>query len=219
MWKFSLDDIRGPVHTTQKVTIPPFSTVSVHANTSVKGHYAGSCIHRTDTRSPVASSSGTDHDLWRIAPLVLKGTHLPVQLEHLYFGISCKGHGQTGCPCQPSSTGSPPNQGLPKSHITNHKKDGSWRPWTSKVSKNGLNQSRNRPESYCSNGSTYLCTMTWIWAKLLWLNIKYRWQIGYLSKSITDVYLLSYMMMWGPIFRKCWILVLSISHTVHGLVQ
>ena len=35
---FYLDDVRGPVHTTQKVTIPPFSTVSVHANSSVKGH-------------------------------------------------------------------------------------------------------------------------------------------------------------------------------------
>ena len=36
--KFCFDDIRGPVHTTQKVTILPFSTVSVHANTIVKGH-------------------------------------------------------------------------------------------------------------------------------------------------------------------------------------
>ena len=33
--KFCLDDIRGLVHTTQKVTIPLFSTVSVHANTRV----------------------------------------------------------------------------------------------------------------------------------------------------------------------------------------
>ena len=36
--KFCLDDVGGPVCTTQKVTILPFSTVSVHANTSVKGH-------------------------------------------------------------------------------------------------------------------------------------------------------------------------------------
>ena len=39
--KFHLDDERGPVCITQKVTILPFSTVSVHANTSVKGH----CMH------------------------------------------------------------------------------------------------------------------------------------------------------------------------------
>ena len=36
--KFHLDDVRGPVCTTQKVTILLFSTVSVHANTSVKGN-------------------------------------------------------------------------------------------------------------------------------------------------------------------------------------
>ena len=36
--KFSLNDVKGHICTTQKVTIPPFSTVSVHANTSVKGH-------------------------------------------------------------------------------------------------------------------------------------------------------------------------------------
>ena len=36
--KFCLDDIKGPVHTIQKVTIPPFSTVNVQANSSVKGH-------------------------------------------------------------------------------------------------------------------------------------------------------------------------------------
>ena len=35
--RFSLDNVRCPVHTTQ-VTILPFSRVSVHSNTSVKGH-------------------------------------------------------------------------------------------------------------------------------------------------------------------------------------
>ena len=36
--KFSLNNIKGPVHTTQKVTIPPFSTINMWASTSVKGH-------------------------------------------------------------------------------------------------------------------------------------------------------------------------------------
>ena len=36
--EFCLDDVRGPVCTTQKVTIPPFSTESMHDNTSVRGH-------------------------------------------------------------------------------------------------------------------------------------------------------------------------------------
>ena len=36
--KSQLDGIKGAVHNTQKVTIPPFHTVKVGANTSVKGH-------------------------------------------------------------------------------------------------------------------------------------------------------------------------------------
>ena len=36
--KFSLGDIKGLVCMTQNVTILPFGTISVHANTSVKGH-------------------------------------------------------------------------------------------------------------------------------------------------------------------------------------
>ena len=38
MQKFQLDDVKGLVCTTQKVTIPPFSTINVQANTSVRGH-------------------------------------------------------------------------------------------------------------------------------------------------------------------------------------
>ena len=37
--KFQLNDIKGSVCTTQKVTIPPFSTINIWANTSVKRHY------------------------------------------------------------------------------------------------------------------------------------------------------------------------------------
>ena len=37
--KFSLDDLKGLVCTTQKVTILPFGTVNVHTSTSVKGHF------------------------------------------------------------------------------------------------------------------------------------------------------------------------------------
>ena len=36
--KFQLDHVKGLVCTTQKVTIPPFSTINVQANTSVRGH-------------------------------------------------------------------------------------------------------------------------------------------------------------------------------------
>ena len=36
--KSQLDGIKGAVHTTWKVTIPPFHTVKIGANASVKGH-------------------------------------------------------------------------------------------------------------------------------------------------------------------------------------
>ena len=38
VWKSQLDGIKGAVHTTQKVTIPPFHMVKVGANANVKGH-------------------------------------------------------------------------------------------------------------------------------------------------------------------------------------
>ena len=41
--EFCLDDVRGPVHITWTVTIPPFSTLIMHTNTSVKGH--GMWVH------------------------------------------------------------------------------------------------------------------------------------------------------------------------------
>ena len=38
VWKFQLDGVKGIVCTTQKVTIPPFQTLNIKANASVKGH-------------------------------------------------------------------------------------------------------------------------------------------------------------------------------------
>ena len=38
MWKFQLNDVKGLVCTTQKVTILPSGTINVWANTSVRGH-------------------------------------------------------------------------------------------------------------------------------------------------------------------------------------
>ena len=38
VWKSQLNDIKGLVCTTQKVTIPPFSIIKIWTNTSVKGH-------------------------------------------------------------------------------------------------------------------------------------------------------------------------------------
>ena len=108
VWKFSLDDIKGPVCTTQKVTTLHSQCVGQYQ--CQRTLYVGSCTHGTDTRSPVACSSGTNCDLWRIASWVLKGNYLPAQLECLHHGNSHKSRGWIGSPCQPSATGSPPNQ-------------------------------------------------------------------------------------------------------------
>ena len=36
--EFCLDDVQGPVPITQKVTIPPFGTVSIHGNMGIQGY-------------------------------------------------------------------------------------------------------------------------------------------------------------------------------------
>ena len=38
VWKSQLDGVKGAVCTTQKVTIPPFHTINIKTNASVKGH-------------------------------------------------------------------------------------------------------------------------------------------------------------------------------------
>ena len=38
VWKHQLDGVKGAVHTTQKVTIPPFQTMTLKGNAGVKGH-------------------------------------------------------------------------------------------------------------------------------------------------------------------------------------
>ena len=42
--EFCCDGVQDPVHTTQRVTIPPFSIVSIHGNTSVRGHCMWVCM-------------------------------------------------------------------------------------------------------------------------------------------------------------------------------
>ena len=49
---FCLDDVWGPVHTTQKVTIPPFGTISIHGNTSVWGTACGSMCLLNQHKTP-----------------------------------------------------------------------------------------------------------------------------------------------------------------------
>ena len=108
VWKFSLDDVKGRVCTTQKVTILPFGTVSVHANTSGKGHCMQVHVLMELMLGPQLPATVVLTMTYG-ASWVLKGTYLPVQLECLHHGNSHKSHGWTGSPYQPRATSSPPN--------------------------------------------------------------------------------------------------------------
>ena len=165
--KFSLDDVKGSVCTTQKVTIPPFGTVNVCTNTSVKGHCMQVHVHTELMPGPQLPAA--------VVPIATYGelhpgsSRVPIHLCNLSTGaVEIPSKAMVG---QVASA----NQVPPVVHPTKTteetsnkaSKDGSWRLWTSKASQNGLSQSRNRPGSSCSNGSTCLHTVTWIWAKLL----------------------------------------------------
>ena len=152
----------------KRSTISPFSTVSVNANSSCKRTlYVGPCTYRTDARSPVACSSGTNSNLLRVTSEVIQGTHLSVQLEPPYCGNSHK-----SCPCQLSATSSLPNQAFQTVIPKTPKGMGLGGLGPPRVSKSSQNQSRSRPESCCSNGSTCLHAVTWTWAKTVLIKHK-----------------------------------------------
>ena len=85
----------------------------------------------------------------------------PAQLRHLFHRNPHKDFGWVGSTCHPSATGWSSQQGFLRNPIADPKRDGSWRPWTSKASGSSLNQSRNRPGSCCSTENTCLLTATW----------------------------------------------------------
>ena len=149
--KFCLNDIKAPVNTTQKVTIPPFSTVNVQADSSVKGHciwvhiltepapgpQLPTAVVPTATYGELHCRSSWVHIcLWNLS------THA-VEIPTKAMVGQVAPANQVPLVVHPTRTSKESN---PKSQ-----NDGSWRPWTSKVSKSGLNQSRDRPESYCSS--------------------------------------------------------------------
>ena len=87
--KYQLDGVKGAVHTTQKVTIPPFQTINIKGNAGVKGHCMKVHVFtETVLGSPVASSSGAHSHIWRATSWLFKGTNLPTQYE-------CSCHGNT----------------------------------------------------------------------------------------------------------------------------
>ena len=105
--EFCLDDIRGPVCTTQKVTIPLFSTISVHANTSVKGHCMW--VHILLELKPGPQLPTAVEPMVTDGELHLGSSRVPICL-HPFCENPCKDCSWTGSTCQPSATGCSPNK-------------------------------------------------------------------------------------------------------------
>ena len=89
----------------------PFQTINIKANAGLKGHCMKVHVFtEPHTWSPVASSSGTHSHLWRVTPWFFEGTHLLMEYEHSCHRDTSQNCGWSGNPCQPGTTGGPPNQ-------------------------------------------------------------------------------------------------------------
>ena len=160
VWKFSLDDIKGLIWTTKKVTILPFGTVNVHTSTSVRGHSMQ--VHVLMELTPGSQLPAAVVPTATYGELHPGSSRVPICLHNLStHTVEIPAKAMVGLVA-------PANQVPLVVHLTRAaeetynkaSKNGSWRLWTSKVSQNGLSQSRNRLGSCCSNGNTCLHTMT-----------------------------------------------------------
>ena len=107
---FCLDDVRGLICTTQKVIIPPFSTVSVHTNSSIKGHCMQ--VHVLTELMPGPQLPTAVVPMATYGKLHLGSSRVPICLHNLSthtMEIPAKAVVGQVAP-QPSATGSPPNQ-------------------------------------------------------------------------------------------------------------
>ena len=217
--KFWLDDVKCLVHTTQKVTIPPFSTINVQANTSVRGHYMWVHVPMEPVLGPQLPAAVVPTATYR--ELFPGSSRVPV----------CLHNRSTHAVEIPTKTvvGQvvPGNQILPVVHLTRTAKETNTQEskgWVLEaLDLQGLTEwpesEQKQARELLLKWDTCLCTVTWTWVKLLWSSIKFIWKTKCSLRSITDEYPDTCMMMWGPIFRRCWIFVLSVSCPVCAPVQ
>ena len=140
--EFCPDDVRGPVCTTQKVIILSFCTISVHTNTSVKGHCMW--VHMLTEPMPGLQLPTAVVPMVTYGELHLGSSRVPICLCNLgthSIQIPVKVWLDRSCLPTKSHQWSS-QQGLPRNPIAIPKRDGSWRPWTSEASGSGLNLSK-----------------------------------------------------------------------------
>ena len=160
VWKSQLDGVKGAVHTTQKVTIPPFHMVKVGANASVKGHSMKVHVLMEPALSPQLPAS--------VAPIATYGELHPGSLRVPVCLCNLSTHAMEIPAKTMVGQVIPANQVPPAVHWARTTKETFTKAPTGWVLealylqglKSGLSQSRNRLGSCCSNGNIYLHTAT-----------------------------------------------------------
>ena len=109
--KYQLDGVKGAVHTTQKVTIPPFQTMTIKGNAGIKRHCMKVHVLMEPVLSPQLPAA--------VVPIATYGelhpgsSSVPICLCNMStcaMEIPAKTVGWSGNPCQPGTTGGPPDQ-------------------------------------------------------------------------------------------------------------
>ena len=109
--KHQLDGVKGAVHTTQKVTIPPFQTMTLKGNAGLKGHCMKVHVLTEPALGPQLQAA--------VVPIATYGelhpgsSRVPIWLmqhEFTCHGSTSLNSGWTSYTCQPCTPSGPPNQ-------------------------------------------------------------------------------------------------------------
>ena len=215
---FCLDDVQGPVCTTQKVTIPPFWAVSIHANTGVWGHCTQVHVLAQLAQGPQlpasvvpTATSGDLHPRSSRVPIYLRNlTACPIEVPAKVIVDQVTPANQVPLVVLPMETSGGFTHGLQKGWI---------------LEALNLQDLVEWPEAEQEQVRKLLLKWEHLFAhsnldlgKNPWSSMGSVWQIWNPSRSITDVYPLICMMTWRPISRRCWILVPPGSCRFQGLL-
>ena len=131
--KYQLDGVKGAVLTTEKVTIPPFQTINIKANTGVKGHCMK--VHVLTEPMPGPQLPAAVVPIATYGELYPGSLRVPVCLHNMSthaMEIPAKMVvGQVTLPTKYHWWSTQP--GLPQRPLHKPPKVGSWRLWTSRA--------------------------------------------------------------------------------------
>ena len=89
MQKYQLDGVKGAVCTTQKVTIPPFQTLTLKGNAGIKGHCMKVHVLTEPALGPQLPAAVVPIATYgRATSWLIEGTNLPTQHELVSHGSS-----------------------------------------------------------------------------------------------------------------------------------